>query len=127
MGSIYMMKQDYTDAITCFMLQIQLSPEHREAYLNLSEIYNNMGMYDVALAYIKEAERKTYQHFDWSERESTWNEKPDDLLSVIYSNMGRYDKALPHALRALKLCPSNARIQDNYLNILSKVEDESKD
>lgn len=123
MGDIYLMRRDYTDAMTCFMLQIQNSPSHREAYLSMAEIYYHLKMYDVALSFIKEALDKTYQHFDWTEHESTWNERVDDLFSVIYSELGEYEKALPCAVRALKKCPNNKRLQDNYLNIISKVED----
>ena len=52
-----------SEAIVCYTLQIQSSPSHREAYLKLGKIYMDLNMYEIALGYLKQAEKNTFQHF----------------------------------------------------------------
>lgn len=122
LGDLYRMKGSPAEAIVSYTLQIQMDGTYREPYLCLAELYNDMGMYEVALGYARHAEAHTYRHIDWSERDSTWNEKLDDVYSVAYSNLNEYDKALPHVIKALKFSPNDERIRENYLTILSHIK-----
>ena len=122
MGDIQHTLGNITEAIVCYTLQIQNSPSHREAYLKLSKIYIDLKMYDVGLAYLKEAEKKTFQHFDWSEEASAWNEQLDDYFAVAYDNLGQPEEALKHVIKALQINPYDERIKANYLSILSHIK-----
>lgn len=123
MGDIYALQHKYSEAILCYNLQLSKDVSHREPYLCLAEIYNEMGMYRIAIGYVEEALRLAHRHFDWSERQETWNEKIDDVLSISYSSLGDIQTGVTHALRALKLAPNNERIRDNYLKMLSNLSD----
>ena len=62
--------------------------------------------------------KNTFQHFDWTERDSAWNAQPYDILSVSYYNLGKIDECIENSLKALQLDPLNDRIQKNYLAFL---------
>jgi hypothetical protein len=56
----------------------------------------------------------TYRHYDWTEREDTWNEKPYDVLAVSHYFLGQIEEGIDNAITALQYAPSNERIQKNY-------------
>ena len=111
-----------SEAIICYTLQIQSSPSHREAYLKLSKIYMDLNMYEIALGYLKQAEKNTFQHFDWSEESAAWNEQLYDFYSVCYDHLDEPEKAVQYSIKALQKCPKDERIQKNYLAILSRIK-----
>lgn len=120
MGDIYRMKGNYLTAITCYTSQILENNTYREPYIELAETYNLMGMYNTAVGYVEDAMKRTFQHFDWTEREQVWNAKPYDVLSIAYYYLEEYDKGLEAALKALQMDPLNTRIQKTYLALLEK-------
>lgn len=120
MGDIYLIKQNLELAIQYYTKQILEDKTHREPYCCLAEIYNALGMYSTAIGYIEDALQYSYRHYDWSERESVWNEKVYDILSVSYYYLDRIDAGLINAIKAMKLAPNNERIRKNYEALLKK-------
>ena len=124
-GDIYRLKGDVLTAITCYSSQIVEDSTYREPYIELADLYNQLGLYHISLGYSEEALTRSYQHFDWTEREATWNEKPCDVLSVTYFRLGELDLALENVVRAMQLNPKDQRIQRNYLAILEKKREQA--
>lgn len=122
MGNIYAILQDYANAITCYTLQLQYDKTHREPYLSLSQIYCDAQLYNIALGYLKDAQAYTYQHYDWSEDEATWTGRLEDLFACVYMGLNDWTHALNYVMLALKHHPNDARLQSNYLQILSNIE-----
>lgn len=123
MGDTYRILNQTSEAILCYNLQIQYDNSYREPYICLAEIYCIMGLYEIAIGYVREAlSDKVYRHSDWSERSETWNEKPYDVISVAYTGVKNYDKALKNVIQALQYAPLNKRIQNNYLGIIKQIK-----
>lgn len=126
MGDLYLIKENCSMAIRYYNEQIIVDKTYREPYMNLAEIYNRLGLYKIAETYVLEGLRNSYRHYDWTERATCWNEKPYDILSVCYYYMNEIDKGLKNAVIALSHSPLDTRIQKNYLALLNKKSDLSK-
>lgn len=61
---------------------IFVEPTYRECYLNAAEVYNELQMYEFAVAYVKTALRKTFRHYTWVERDTSYKTQPNDILSI---------------------------------------------
>lgn len=123
MGDIHLYRQNYPEAIVCFTLQVQTMPDYRDGYVRLAECYDALGATEAAVGFIKEAFKKTFQHYDWSEHSEMWTGRPENLLSYYYLKLGNYKEALPQAIKALQADPNNKQIQENYLHIISQIKD----
>lgn len=119
MGDIYAVLNNTPLAIYYYMQQIVDNPTYREPYINIAEIYTRMGLNDSAIAIINEGIARARQHFDWSERQTHWAEKPYDILSVAYYNLGDLDNGIYYAIKALQYSPLDSRIQKNYLAMMN--------
>lgn len=126
LGDLYLIKENCSMAIRYYNEQIIVDKTYREPYMNLAEIYNRLGLYKIAETYVLEGLRNSYRHYDWTERATCWNEKPYDILSVCYYYMNEIDKGLKNAVIALSHSPLDTRIQKNYLALLNKKSDLSK-
>lgn len=82
LGDNYRNKGDKFKAIYYYNLGIKTDPSYRECYLNAAEIYNELQMYKVALAYVETALEKTYRHFTWVERDFSYKGQPADIMSI---------------------------------------------
>lgn len=120
LGDLSLLLNNIQMAIMYYSQQIIIDSSYREPYLNLAEIYNHMGLYSVAISMAESCLTRTYRHYDWTERSSTWREKLYDILSLSYYFTGEIDKGIENAIKALQLAPMDNRIQMNYLALLSK-------
>lgn len=126
MGDIYRHNKDIVTALTCYNSQLLADATYREPYLNIAEIYNELGLYKTSLGFVEDALTKTHQHFNWAERSEAWNEQPYDILSVAYYYLDEVDKGIENALRALQANPTSQRIQKNYLALIDKKKSMNK-
>lgn len=114
MGDDYLGLGDQYKALYYYNLAISKDPTYREPYLLAAQIYNDLKMYYIAIGYIEECKRNTYRHYNWLERETSWKEAIDDILSVSYFYIGKIDKSLAHAKRAFFYNSSSERLKSNY-------------
>lgn len=119
LGDNYRSLNDLDMAIYYYNKSITQEPSYREPYLLAAEIFNEKQNYNIAIAYVEEAIKNSYRHFTWVERDDSWREKIDDILSVSYSYLGDMDKALLHIKNAIELNPLDERLKYN-LNIITQ-------
>jgi tetratricopeptide (TPR) repeat protein len=121
MGDDYNILGDHMNAISAYNYAMHIEPTYREPYLNAAQVYNNLGMHEIAVGLVKECKRRTFRHYTWLERGESWAEQIDDILSVAYYWLEEYDLAHLHVLRALSLNPHGERIQKNLTFIEDKL------
>lgn len=112
-----MQKEDpmwWEKAIYNYLQSIYVEPTYREPYLYIAEVYNEVGLFKSAIGFVEDALRLSQRHFNWLERDDSWREKPDDILSVSYYNLGDLKKADEYVTKAFKLNRYDERIHYNY-------------
>ncbi len=119
MGDNYRSLNKIDDAIYYYSKAIDVDPTYREPYLSIAEIYNEKHYFKLAIAYVEEALIRTYRHYTWVERDHSWNEQINDILSVAYSWLGDMKNAMYHISMALEKDPTNERLQANFALISS--------
>lgn len=120
LGDNYRSLGDLEKAIYNYNKAIAQEPTYREPYLLAAEIFNEKKYYNIALGYVNDALEKTYRHFTWVERDDSWREKVDDILSISYFYLGNKDKSLYHALLAFSKNQNNNRIKQN-IELIQKL------
>ena len=119
LGDNYRALNDPQQAIYFYNKAIEEEGTYREPYLNCAEIFNELQRYEVAMGYVQEALRKSVRHYNWLERDSSWNEQIDDILSISYFYLGEYEKSLYHAELAYEKNSYNQRLKEN-LELIQK-------
>lgn len=122
MGDNYRALNKYNEAIKAYMEAISIDPTYREPYLYIAELLNEKQMYKSAIGFVEDALDKSYRHYTWLERDSSWKEKPDDILSVSYYWIEDYGKAYQHVLKAIVLNPTDQRLIENKMLIENKIK-----
>jgi tetratricopeptide (TPR) repeat protein len=118
----YLREGDKQKAIDYYNRAICRERLYREPYLKIAELYNEMGFYYIAIGYVNECLRNVPERIGhWSEQESSWREKPYDILSVAYYNVGEFEKAKENVQIAHELNPDDVRITQNYNIIMQDI------
>lgn len=112
-GDNYRALEDPYRAIANYNEAIKIDSTYREPYLNAAEVFNELGMHEIAIGYVRQALTHSWRHYVWIERDTSWREQPDDILSVAYSRLGQHETAYQHALLAYESNPSDERIATN--------------
>lgn len=126
LGDIYCIKGDTAKATQYYNKQLFIDKTYREPYYNLANIYNQQGLYEIALTLMQEGLKNGIQHFDWTERSVCWREGPYDIISIASYFLGKTDLGIENAIRALQFAPMDKRIQKNYLALLDQKSQSSK-
>ena len=126
LGDIYCIKGDTAKATQYYNKQLFIDKTYREPYYNLANIYNQQGLYEIALTLMQEGLKNGIQHFDWTERSVCWREGPYDIISIASYFLGKTDLGIENAIRALQFAPMDKRIQQNYLALLDQKSQSSK-
>lgn len=124
LGDDWRKKGDRQKALYFYTKGIEIEPTYRECYLNAAEIYNELRMYEVAASYVETALERSHRHFTWVERDKSYNEQPDDILSIAYYYIAMKDKnkekkatllkvAYAYMAKALYFDPNNERLLYN--------------
>ncbi len=93
LGDDYRELGDKQMALYYYNLGIQAEPTFRECYLNAAEVYNELQMYDAAVAYVKMALKKGWRHYVWVERDNSYKGQPADILSIAYYYLAMSEEA----------------------------------
>lgn len=113
-GDSYRRLNKKNEALNSYFLAICEEPSFREPYLFSAEVLNELGIYHLAIGMIQECISKTYRHYSWLERDNSWLESIDDILSISYFYIGEIDKSYFHVKKALAFDEDNKRIRSNY-------------
>lgn len=122
LGDNYRSMDDLDKALYYYNKSITQESSYREPYLLAAEIFNEKNQYNIALGYVKDALKNSYRHYSWIERDSSWRETPDDILSVAYFYLNLKEKAYIHALKAHNLNPYDDRIENNMNYMLNAIK-----
>lgn len=121
MGDSYRELKDYASCITAYQQAILIDNTYREPYINLAVVLNEIGYYHQAIGVIDDCLEKTYRHYNWLERGTTWTHEPYDALAVSYYWIGDYNKSLINIYKALYYCPNDERLLINLRLIEEKI------
>lgn len=114
-GDYYRELGDKDEAIKYYLKSIESNRTYREPYLYIAEIFNEKQMYSLAIHFIEEAFDNSVRHYNWLERDSTWREKPYDILCIAYYYLNDYNRAYSCALTAYEFNKTNNRLYDNLM------------
>ena len=123
MGDSYKELGQYGDAIGSYIKAIEIEPTYREPYLNLAKVYYLLKDYVLAEVYIKQGINKSYRHYTWLERDTSWAWEPWDLLCQICFYNGDKLESIAYAAKALSYEPDNDRLKNN-LQICLELSDD---
>lgn len=137
LGDNWRRKGDKQRALYFYHKGIEMEPTYRECYLNAAEVYNELKMYEAAVAFVELAVKESYRHYTWVERDKSYGEQPEDILSIAYYYMAMRKsnwnnkgvllcRANEHMNNALKHNPNDKRLLynksfiDNELDAIMK-------
>ncbi len=113
MANIFHMKGEIGKAIKAFKKVLEINPDHTDASIGLSVIYNDIGKYDEAKRIFDQADRRvktnttnTYQTSSDSYINKKFSLKHFELAE-LYFTYGRYDEALFEYNKSTILDPEN--------------------
>ena len=115
--------ENYQKAILGYQKGIAIEPTYREPYFNLAKVYLAINDYKAADFYIKRGIEKSFRHYTWLERDSSWAYEPYDLLCLSAFYSGRKRDALAYAYKALSMDKNNERLKSNLELCLENTND----
>ena len=77
------------------------------------KVFIDTKKYDLAINYIKEGLKKSFRHYTWLERDTSWSYEPWDLLCLACFYGGYKKDSIAYALKALMFEPNNERLRGN--------------
>ena len=122
-GECYLKLNKKEEAISSFIKAINTDPTYREGYIALAKVLEDEKLWDMARSVCQEALKKTYRHFTWLERDTSWTYELYDLMSIACFYGGHKLDAIAYAAKALSICPNNERLKSNLDICLSKTQD----
>jgi glycosyltransferase involved in cell wall biosynthesis len=122
LGDAYSKKQDLKKSIECWTEAIMTKREYREPYLRLASYYNEVGLFNLGLAYVEQAETTSKRLYSWLEQDASWTTVPNDIKAVAHYYLGHYDLAYEYGIDALKYEPDNTRLLNNLSYYKTKIK-----
>ncbi len=137
LGLIYYGDSRFEDAIKSFKRAIEINPNYTEASLNLSVVYNELGMFDQSseiYLHAKETRTDTQSYLDPYVKGKLANMHAG--LGTIYKDLGFYAQAVEEFRKALELRPEFVDLRTHlgavyrdmldYANSVRELEDAIK-
>ena len=69
--------------------------------------------YSLAEYYVKRGLKRSFRHFTWLERDTSWSYEPYDLLCIAAFYSGNKIEAVSYAVKALSFDKENERLISN--------------
>ena len=114
----YWHKHDLSTAVYYFNQWIQVDRTYREPYFCMADMYNNEGLYPIAIGMITNALVVSVRHYDWVERKDNWIAKAEEILCYSYLGLKDYNNAIQHGQLAIQHDPNNLQLLHKYINAL---------
>lgn len=124
MGDSYFALKLNEKAMDSYLKAISIEPTYREPYLNLVKVLLDEKRYIIAKNYISECLKKTYRHYTWLERDTSWTHEPYDLMALALYYSGDKVGSLSFAVKAYGYDPEDKRLRDNVNLILESISDD---
>lgn len=103
----------YQEIIYCYINAIRTDNTYIEPYLNLAKVLLEMEDYGAAEYYVKTGLKRSYRHYTWLERDTSWSYEPWDLLCLATYYNGNKKESIAYAAKALSYEPNNERLKSN--------------
>jgi tetratricopeptide (TPR) repeat protein len=123
MGDSYFALKDNKKAKDSYLKAIDIDPSYREPYLDLVKVFLDDKKYELAKHFISECLERTYRHYTWLERDTSWTHEPYDLMSLALYYSGDKKGSLSYAIKAYSYDPTDNRLRDNVNVILETISD----
>lgn len=117
----YIAKIDHTNAISWLEKAIKESPERRESWVALAEIYYHKADWENCLSYVQEALKIQDKPLDYLCEEFAWGPNPYDLAAISAYNLGKHGLAVEYGKFAVDLSSSDQRLLTNLAYYLAAV------
>jgi len=92
---------------------INEAPDRREAYIEISKIYYERGMWEDCLQAAERALEILNKPLEYLCEEFAWGFAPHDYAAIAAFNLGMFDKAVQHGSKAVELSPNDPRLTAN--------------
>lgn len=125
MGEAYVELNQLNEAIAAYQKAIDIEPSYREPYINLAKVYYQKKMYELAYAALVEGLHKSWRHYTWLERNTSWAWEPWDLLCQVCFYKGDKVNSIAYAAKALSYEKDNERLQKN-LEVCLELSDDKE-
>ena len=122
MGDSYKELKEYPEARMAYTNAISTCDNYIEPYLDLGKLYIECNEYEAAEGIIKEGLKKSYRHYTWLERDTSWSYEPWDLLCLATYYGGKKRDSIAYASKALSYEPNNKRLSDNVRLCIEGVD-----
>lgn len=113
----------YENAIEAYKKAIKIDDSYIEPYLNLAKVLLDIEDFELAELYIKRGIKKSYRHYTWLERDTSWSYEPWDLLCLAAYYSGKKSDSIKYAAKALSFEPENSRLANNLKLCLENTND----
>ena len=113
-------KMNLYSASIAYLNAIEIDETYREPYLDLAKVYISEKKYSLAEYYIKEGIRKSYRHYSWLERDTSWTYEPYDLLCIATFYQDKKRDSIAYAYKALS---NNEHLKSNLDLCLRNTSD----
>jgi tetratricopeptide (TPR) repeat protein len=124
MANIFHMKGDIGKAIKAFSKVVELDPNHTDASISLSVLYNDIGKYENAKKIFKETHERVRDHSLGTTLEDEHINKKFSVkhyeLAELYVSYNRYDEALFEYNKAINLDSENLEARIKLAKTYSK-------
>ena len=101
------------NAINSYQIAIDIDPTYREPYLDLAKVLLDKEDYSLAEYYVKRGLKRSFRHFTWLERDTSWSYEPYDLLCIAAFYGGNKIEAVSYAVKDLSFDKENERLISN--------------
>lgn len=122
-GDNYQDLNQHDLAVASYLKGIEVDPTYRELYLNMAKSLMALNKNSMAVDIIKEGLAKSYRHYTWLERDTSWSYEPYDLLCLAYYYSGDKLRSLGCAYKALLFEPENERLKNNVKLVVDNMTD----
>ena len=123
MGDDYAELQNWSKSIDNYINAINVDPTYREPYIGLAHILLDQKQYLLAETYLKIALEKSYRHYTWLERDTSWTYELFDLLCLACYYAGHKKESILYAIKALSFNPDDERLKNNLKLCLENTTD----
>ena len=123
MADDYAELHNWSKSIDNYINAINVDPTYREPYIGLAHILLDQKQYLLAETYLKMALDKTYRHYTWLERDTSWTYELFDLLCLATYYAGKKRDSILYAIKALSFSPEDERLKNNLKLCLENTED----
>lgn len=103
----------YEKSINSYRNAINIDATYLEPYINIAKVLMDLEDYKLSEFYIKRGLDKSYRHYTWLERDTTWSYEPWDLLCLASFYSGNKKDSIVYAAKALSFEPTNERLINN--------------